>query len=102
MDRVSELAMRRCVQGATPSLRQPELDDLLARLGNDWRVVDEHDHEKELRFKDFREALDFTNRVENLAERQRARVRRAARLAQGAQPGRRRVSNQSTQSDGRG
>ncbi len=44
-------------------MRQPELDDLLARLGSDWRVVDEQDLEKEFRFKDFREALDFTNRA---------------------------------------
>jgi 4a-hydroxytetrahydrobiopterin dehydratase len=46
------------------------VDDLLARLGNDWRVVEQHHLEKEFRFKNFREALDFTNRVGDLAEEQ--------------------------------
>jgi 4a-hydroxytetrahydrobiopterin dehydratase len=38
------------------------------QLGNDWKVIDEHHLEKEYRFKNFREALDFTNRVGELAE----------------------------------
>ena len=69
---MSDLAMLQCVpcKGGTPPLRGPELDDLLARLGNDWRVVEEHHLEKEFPFKDFREALDFTDRVGELAEEQ--------------------------------
>ncbi len=69
---MSDLAMLQCVpcKGGTPPLRRPELDDLLARLGKDWRVVEDHHLEKEFRFKDFREALDFTNRVGDLAEEQ--------------------------------
>src|SRR5713226_5958527 len=69
---MSDLALRQCVpcKGGTPPLRGPELDDLLAQLGNDWRVVDEHHLEKEFRFANFREALDFTNRVGELAEEQ--------------------------------
>ena len=41
---MSDLAMLQCVpcKGGTPPLRGPELDDLLARLGNDWRVVEQH------------------------------------------------------------
>jgi 4a-hydroxytetrahydrobiopterin dehydratase len=64
--------MLQCVpcKGGTPPLRGPELHDLLARLGNDWRVVEDHHLEKEFGFKDFREALDFTNRVGDLAEEQ--------------------------------
>jgi 4a-hydroxytetrahydrobiopterin dehydratase len=69
---MSDLARLQCVpcKGGTPPLRGPELDDLLARLGNDWRVVEEHHLEKEFRFTNFREALDFTNRVGDLAEDQ--------------------------------
>ena len=39
---MSDLAMLQCVpcKGGTPPLRGPEFDDLLARLGNDWRVVE--------------------------------------------------------------
>jgi 4a-hydroxytetrahydrobiopterin dehydratase len=62
---MSDLAVLQCVpcKGGTPPLRGAGLDDLFARLGNDWRVVEEHHLEKEFRFKDFREALEFTNRV---------------------------------------
>jgi 4a-hydroxytetrahydrobiopterin dehydratase len=37
-------------------------------LGGGWSCVDEHHLEKEYRFKDFRQALAFTNRVGELAE----------------------------------
>jgi 4a-hydroxytetrahydrobiopterin dehydratase len=69
---MGDLAMLQCVpcKGGTQPLRGPELNDLLARLGNDWRVVEEHHLEKDFRFKDFREALDFTIRIGDLAEEQ--------------------------------
>jgi len=67
-----DLAAMQCVpcRGGVPPLKGKALDDLLAELGNGWRVVDEHHLEKEYRFKDFREALDFTNRVAAVAEEQ--------------------------------
>jgi len=46
------------------------LNELLDKLGGGWQVVDEHRLEKEYRFKDFRSALAFTNRVGELAETQ--------------------------------
>lgn len=44
---------------------------LLEFLGNDWEIKhNAHDYlEKTYRFKNFREALDFLNRVGELAER---------------------------------
>jgi len=39
-----------------------------ALLGGGWRVVDEHHLEKAYAFDDFRQALDFTNRVGEIAE----------------------------------
>jgi 4a-hydroxytetrahydrobiopterin dehydratase len=47
-----------------------ELETLARALGHDWTIVDEHHLEKEFRFKDFREALDFTIAVGELAEQQ--------------------------------
>lgn len=49
-----------------------EAEALLARLDNDWQLQHtDHDYlEKTYRFKDFREALDFVNRVGALAEEQ--------------------------------
>lgn len=38
------------------------------QLGNEWQVIDEHHLEKAFKFKNFQEALDFTNKVGELAE----------------------------------
>ncbi len=43
---------------------------LAAELPPGWNIRDGHQLEKEFKFKDFREALDFTNRVGELAESQ--------------------------------
>ncbi len=69
---MSELAARQCVpcRGGVPPLEGEVLEDLARRLGGGWRVVDEHHLEKDYRFKDFREALAFVNRVGAMAEEQ--------------------------------
>jgi 4a-hydroxytetrahydrobiopterin dehydratase len=51
-----------------PPLKGRELEELAARLGGGWEVVDEHHLMKEFGFPDFRQALDFTNEVGELAE----------------------------------
>lgn len=68
---MSELAQKECVpcKGGVPPLKGKELKDFQAKLGNDWKVVDEHHLEKEYKFKNFREALEFTNKVGALAEK---------------------------------
>jgi 4a-hydroxytetrahydrobiopterin dehydratase len=43
---------------------------LAAQLDGGWRIVDEHHLEKEFKFKNFIDALAFTNKVGNLAEEQ--------------------------------
>lgn len=67
----TELAEKECVpcRGGVPPLAGEELERLAAELDNGWRVVDAHHLEKEFEFSDFRQALDFTNRVGELAER---------------------------------
>lgn len=66
----SQLAEKKCVpcKGGVPPLKGEELKRLHEELGGGWQVIDEHHLEKEVRFKDFRQALDFTNRVGELAE----------------------------------
>jgi 4a-hydroxytetrahydrobiopterin dehydratase len=49
-------------------LTRPEIESYLRDLDAGWRVVDDHHLEKEWRFRNFREALAFTNRVGELAE----------------------------------
>jgi 4a-hydroxytetrahydrobiopterin dehydratase len=69
---MSGLAEKDCVpcKGGVPPLNQQELTELLDKLRGSWQVVDGHHLEKEYRFKDFRTALAFTNRVGELAEAQ--------------------------------
>lgn len=67
-----ELASMECVpcKGGVPPLKGSALADLEERLGGSWRTIDQHHLEKEFAFKDFREALAFTNEVGELAESQ--------------------------------
>jgi len=69
---MSNLAEKECVpcKGGVPPLKGPDLTRLLAELGSGWSVLSEHHLEKEYRFKNFREALNFTIKVGELAEAQ--------------------------------
>jgi 4a-hydroxytetrahydrobiopterin dehydratase len=66
----SSLADQKCVpcKGGVPPLKGEELERLHRELGGGWQVVGEHHLEKEFKLKDFRQALDFTNQVGELAE----------------------------------
>ena len=67
---MSELAEKECVpcKGGVPPLKGQALTDLSYKLGSGWQVLNEHHLEKEFVFKNFREALAFTNKVGELAE----------------------------------
>ena len=68
---MSDLARKTCVpcRGGTPPLQGEKLDDLRRQVP-EWEVVEEHHLRRRFRFKNFREALDFVNRVGELAEEQ--------------------------------
>jgi 4a-hydroxytetrahydrobiopterin dehydratase len=68
---MSDLASKTCVpcRGGTPPLKGEELDNLWQQIPG-WEVVEEHHLRRRFRFKNFREALDFVNRVGELAEEQ--------------------------------
>ncbi|MDH3456371.1 MAG: 4a-hydroxytetrahydrobiopterin dehydratase [Gemmatimonadota bacterium] len=68
----SELAAKQCIpcRGGVPPLKGADIATLLEKLGGDWTVVDEHHLEKEYGFADFATALEFTNRVGAIAERE--------------------------------
>jgi 4a-hydroxytetrahydrobiopterin dehydratase len=69
---ICDLASKECVScmGGVPPLKGSELGKLLDQLGGGWQILDEHHLEKEFKFKNFLEALDFTNKVGELAEAQ--------------------------------
>jgi 4a-hydroxytetrahydrobiopterin dehydratase len=66
------LANEKCIpcQGGVPRLKGSELAALHRELGGNWQVVDEHHLKKEFGFRDFAEALAFTNRIGAVAEKE--------------------------------
>ncbi|MFW6193777.1 MAG: 4a-hydroxytetrahydrobiopterin dehydratase [Gemmatimonadota bacterium] len=68
----SKLAQKDCVpcRGGVPPLEGRELRALQEELDAGWQVVDEHHLEKTFDFDDFVGALEFVNRVGELAEEQ--------------------------------
>ncbi len=69
---MSALAEKECIpcKGGMPPLKGQELANVANELDGGWRVIREHHLEKEYKFKNFREALEFTNKVGELAESQ--------------------------------
>ena len=65
------LAGKQCVpcRGGVPPLQGEELENLKSQVP-DWQVVQGHHLTRTYPFPDFRTALDFTNRVGELAEQQ--------------------------------
>jgi 4a-hydroxytetrahydrobiopterin dehydratase len=68
---MAELAERQCVpcRGGVPPLAGEEIKKLLAQLEG-WQVTNEHHLLKIYRSRDFRESLQFVNRIGELAEAQ--------------------------------
>ena len=69
---MTDLAKKTCIpcRGGVPPLKGAQLEDLQDKLKNDWKIINEHHLEKEYSFKNFKEALDFTVKVGELAEDQ--------------------------------
>jgi 4a-hydroxytetrahydrobiopterin dehydratase len=68
---MSDLAQKTCVpcRGGVPALKGAELESLARQLP-EWKVVNEHHISRTFPFPDFRRALDFVNRIGELAEQQ--------------------------------
>ncbi len=65
-----DLANKKCVpcMGGVPPLKDTDLQNIYNQLGNKWSLINDHHIEKDFVFNDFLEALNFTNKVGNLAE----------------------------------
>jgi 4a-hydroxytetrahydrobiopterin dehydratase len=68
----TELANKKCLpcESKTAPLKGEAITQLRQQLADHWKVIDEHHLEKEYTFKNFQEALEFTNRVGAIAEQQ--------------------------------
>jgi 4a-hydroxytetrahydrobiopterin dehydratase len=56
--------------GGTPPLQGEPLSALMGGLAGGWALVDGQRIEREFKFKDFRQALDFTVAVGEIAEKE--------------------------------
>ena len=56
--------------GGVPPLRGEKLKELAEELGGDWQIMDEHHLLKSYKFKNFKDALAFVDRVGSVAEEQ--------------------------------
>ncbi len=68
---MSDLAAKTCVpcRGGVPPMKGRELKRIL-QLVPQWKAVNEHHITRTFTFPDFRKALDFVNRVGEVAEQQ--------------------------------
>src|SRR5215831_19328568 len=68
---MSTLASKTCVpcRGGVPALKGIDLEKIHKEVP-EWKVVNEHHLTRTFTFPDFKQALDFVNRVGDLAEEQ--------------------------------
>ncbi len=69
---MSELSSKVCVacESEEDPLEENEIKEYMEKLKDGWSLKDNKIIEKTYKFKNFREALDFTNKVGELAERE--------------------------------
>ncbi|SCG81723.1 4a-hydroxytetrahydrobiopterin dehydratase [Proteiniborus sp. DW1] len=67
---MNDLLAKKCIPcsiGAEP-LKESEIDDLYKSLNKGWKIIDHQRLEKAYKFRNFKEALNFTIQVGELAE----------------------------------
>lgn len=66
------LAGRKCVpcRGGVPPLSAQRVDELRKQVSPEWAVVNGHHLEREVRLKNFREAMALANGIAEIAESQ--------------------------------
>src|SRR3989338_6212932 len=67
-----QLASKHCIpcMGGVPALKGDRLKLLLGQLKLGWKLINQHHIEKEFTFKDFKQALAFTNKAALIAEKE--------------------------------
>lgn len=70
MNTSCDLSKKSCIpcRGGISPLKGEAINQLLQQLDNGWKVINEHHLEKEYAFKNFKDALAFTNKIGEIAE----------------------------------
>lgn len=71
-DPACDLSRKSCApcKGGTPPLKGESLMEFYKKLDGNWKIVEQHHLEREYLFKNFKEALAFTNQVGGIAEQE--------------------------------
>jgi 4a-hydroxytetrahydrobiopterin dehydratase len=69
---INGLAQKKCVpcEGGVKPLKGETVKKLLSQLETGWKVVHEDHLEREFKFKNFKDALSFVNKVGAIAEKE--------------------------------
>lgn len=67
-----KLTDKKCVpcEGGVQPFTGPQIKDYLAELKTEWQVIDGKKIQKKFKFKDFKEAIAFVNKIAELAEKE--------------------------------
>ncbi|EKD27211.1 MAG: transcriptional coactivator/pterin dehydratase [uncultured bacterium] len=69
MNKLTDKVCLPCKKGGL-TLKTEEINEYLNQISGTWKNINFHHIEKEFQFKNFKEALDFTNKVGALAEKE--------------------------------
>lgn len=69
---MTDLTTKQCIPCSlgAPTMTPEEIQEALPQLDNQWEVIDDSRLKRTFKFKNFKEALAFVNRIGDLAEEQ--------------------------------
>jgi 4a-hydroxytetrahydrobiopterin dehydratase len=69
---MTDLIVKSCIPCSvgTPSLEEKEINEYMVKLNETWKVIENKRIERKFKFKDFKEALDYTVKIGELAEKE--------------------------------
>lgn len=69
---MTKLAENKCIPcsiGTLP-LETKDIEEYMVQLDDEWKVIHNHHIERQFKFKNFKEALEYTNKIGELAEKE--------------------------------
>jgi len=69
---MTDLTAKTCVacEGDVPPLKGKDAEELKSQIEADWKIIDDHQLERNYKFPDFKSALAFVNKVGEVAEQE--------------------------------
>jgi len=65
-----DLTTQKCIpcEGGTPPFNSEEIQEYLVQVSTEWGVTEDKKLSKKFKFKNFKESMDFVNKVADIAE----------------------------------